>query len=81
MAHLDTAYKLGALQAQADFDQEIQKLAGPGNVVPPPVTGGTGVVNPGSDAGLAKSTIAAQQAQKVTGFKPPVVSRSPYQAR
>lgn len=27
MAHLDTAYKLGSLQAQVDFEQEIQKLA------------------------------------------------------
>ena len=27
MAHLDTAYKLGAIQAQVDFEDEINKLA------------------------------------------------------
>ena len=42
MAHLDTAYKLGALQAQAIFEQEINKLSelqatpapGPGAPIP-----------------------------------------------
>ena len=27
MAHLDTAYKLGALRAQVDFENEVNKLA------------------------------------------------------
>lgn len=39
MAHLDTAYKLGALQAQANFEQEINKMAAgalPGQPVTPP---------------------------------------------
>jgi len=29
MAHLDTAYKIGALQAQVDFEGEVNKLAAP----------------------------------------------------
>ena len=37
MSHLDTAYKLGALQAMEDFKVELAKHAGPtGTVTPPP---------------------------------------------
>jgi len=41
MAHLDTAYKLGALQAQADFETEISKMAAPVAPAPPPRAPGT----------------------------------------
>lgn len=34
MAHLDTAYKLGALRAQTDFEAEISKMAAPAGPAP-----------------------------------------------
>lgn len=44
MAHLDTAYKLGALQAQADFETEINKMAQNAPApAPPPRMPGTAV--------------------------------------
>lgn len=67
MAHLDTAYKLGALQAQANFEQELNKMAQgvpPAAVAKPPVApprapgtmvpppAAAGVVNPDARAGL-----------------------------
>ena len=42
MSHLDTAFKLGAVQAEHDFGVELQKLGGP----PMAAGGGGGVVPP-----------------------------------
>lgn len=87
MSHLDTAYKLGALQAYNDFVEEAEKHAfQPGSTVP----GAPSSVARGSAAeavrgsaasGLARSTGTAGNVPTGSGkgmmtFKPEVVSRS-----
>ena len=62
MSHLDTAYQMGTKQAEADFQAELAKVAGPGEAIPPASTAtladklqgnAKSVVNPGASAGLA----------------------------
>lgn len=63
MAHLDTAYKLGALQAQTDFDQEIQKLALEGTAPPQNPT----TIIPGQSAAPVKRPVPMPPAAGLPG--------------
>jgi hypothetical protein len=72
MSHLNTAYKLGSIQAQVEFEDWLRKQGValppmtpaprmPGSATPPPAP--SGPVNPGANAGWAP-------------FKPTAIPRS-----
>lgn len=87
MSHLNTAYKLGALQAMQDFEAEVEKQAWtPGSTVPgAPASVARGsaaeAVRGSAASGLAGSTGTASQVPINSGkgmmtFAPERISRS-----
>jgi hypothetical protein len=53
MSHIDTAYKMGAAQAQYDFDAELSKQAAPLAPTAPPSQNNLGASIPSQQPGRA----------------------------